>query len=515
MADRIRRLLMVDDRPDNLFVLRQVLSAYLTDCEVLTATSAEQGLQLAGEQPCDGALIDMQMPGLDGIEMCRRLKQGEATSTVPVILITAHHAPAELRARGLEAGADDFIERPIDNIELVARIRTILRIKDAEDRLRAGKAELERQVTKQTAMLREYQKAVENSSDLISVIDRHFRYSMVNEAWLGVYGKTRNQVVGRKVVEIRGEECFERHLRALLERCMAGESVEFEYEFSQEGEKARQLSARLTPIAGEDGVIEGVVSTIHDMTREREAEKMKDEFISVAAHELSTPLAVIQGYAELLRDELADAPYSRKDRQEFLSLILEKCDRLQALTDDLLDLRRVDSGWLLGLNKSRWSLKDELDSHIRLLQRTTGTHRFELNYSEACDEVLADRGKFGQVLENLLGNAIKYSPEGGLISLTAACEDDELRVSVADQGIGMTDEEARRAFEKFYRANTLNTAAGGLGLGLSIARGIIEAHKGKIWMESEVGKGTAVHFTLPLKQEAESLLGEEGRVLQP
>ena len=497
MPDAENTLLLVDDRPDNLFVLRMVLAEYLPDCRLITANSAEEGLTLAGRQRFDGALIDMQMSRMDGIEMCRRLKQEAGTAIIPVILMTAHHAPADLRARGLEAGADDFIERPIDNVELVARIRTMLRIKHAEDRLRAGNSELERQVAKQTAMFREYWKAVENSRDPFAIIDRGHRYSLVNDAWLKLYAIERTEVLGRPVAEVHGDEYFDAQIRLSLDSCLTGESVQYEQSFSRNGERPQQLQARLMPIAGEGGGIDGVVITLRDVTREREIERMKDEFISIAAHELNTPLAVIQGYAELLRDEPWTAPYKRTQRQEFLSLILEKCARLQKIVDDLLDLSRVDSGWMLVLHKSRWRVRDELDRQVWQFQRETLKHRFEVACDLSCGEVSADRGKIGQVIENLLGNAVKYSPRGGLIRVQAEVEGNVLRVTVADQGIGMTPEQAGRAFEKFYRADTLDTAIGGLGLGLAISRSIIEAHGGWIWLESEVGKGTRAHFTLP------------------
>jgi signal transduction histidine kinase len=225
---------------------------------------------------------------------------------------------------------------------------------------------------------------------------------------------------------------------------------------------------------------------------------MKDEFIAVAAHELNTPLAVIHGYAELLRDEAEEAPYQRQQRQEFLDLILQKSECLQKIVDDLLDLSRVGSERNLMLHKSCWSIRDELVGQVQQSLHESAKHRFEVCCDDSCGEVLADRSKIGQVLENLLGNAVKYSPEGGLIRLQGEVDGCVLRVTVADQGIGMTAEQAGRAFEKFYRADTQNTAVGGLGLGLAISRSIIEAHGGRIWLESEVSKGTCVQFTLPL-----------------
>ena len=153
--DHSPRLLVVDDRLDNLIVLKGVIETHLPQCQVVTATSATAGLALAASQEMDGALIDLQMPVMDGIEMCRLLKEVPATAHFPIMLLTSHTADASTKARGLEAGADDFINRPIDNLELVGRIGVMLRIKRAEDELRAVNASLESLVELRTEKLRD------------------------------------------------------------------------------------------------------------------------------------------------------------------------------------------------------------------------------------------------------------------------------------------------------------------------------------------------------------------------
>jgi signal transduction histidine kinase len=157
-AERRPRLLVVDDSADNRFVLMQVLAEHLPECEVEAASGAAEGITLAQKTPFDAALIDLQMPNLDGIEMCRRLKRNRTTTHVPVALITSRSVDARTKAEGLEAGADDFIKRPIDNVELVARIRVMLRVKQAEDEYRRINAHLEDLVRIRTTKLEEYAK---------------------------------------------------------------------------------------------------------------------------------------------------------------------------------------------------------------------------------------------------------------------------------------------------------------------------------------------------------------------
>jgi len=200
-------LLLVDDRQDNVFVMEQLVNEYIADCEVLTAQSAEKGLSIAAETHPDVILVNVQMPGMDGIEMCRRLKAGKATSHVPVLLLTAHETTAERKAKGLEVGADDFLSKPIDNVELIARIKVLLRIKKAEDLLRKEKDLLEDLVQERTKGLRESEKERRLQSEiaanmyegvyLIRVGDGVILYT--NPRFEEMFGYDPDEMVGKHV----------------------------------------------------------------------------------------------------------------------------------------------------------------------------------------------------------------------------------------------------------------------------------------------------------------------------
>lgn len=146
-------LLAIDDNPDNLFLLKRLITEYFADCVVHTAQSARDGIEIACSKDVQVALVDVQMPEMNGIEVCRMLKSDQATANISVILLTAHRSTTELKVSGLEAGADDFISKPIDNTELISRIKVQLRIRKAENELRAAKDELERKVEQRTAIL--------------------------------------------------------------------------------------------------------------------------------------------------------------------------------------------------------------------------------------------------------------------------------------------------------------------------------------------------------------------------
>jgi PAS domain S-box-containing protein len=259
-------------------------------------------------------------------------------------------------------------------------------------------------------------------------------------------------------------------------------------------EKGRSIQVKSSVVLGKSGDREGVITLLRDVSRERELDQMKNEFISTAAHELRTPLTSVKGYSELL---LNDKGFSEQERKEFLGIINEKSDVLARIVGDLLNLSRVESGRVISLRKAPQDLGPALGKQISRYRDEWQTHRFELDLPDNLPLLLLDLDKFTQVMENLLSNAVKYSPDESLIRTVCEISATQLRISVKDQGYGMTAEQRERVFDKFYRVNASNTAKEGLGLGMSIAKNIVEAHGGRIWVESELNRGTTVHFTIP------------------
>jgi len=254
------------------------------------------------------------------------------------------------------------------------------------------------------------------------------------------------------------------------------------------------MRARTSVIHDRDGKESGIVTIIHDVTHEREVDRMKTEFISTAAHELRTPLTSIQGFSELLlmRDD-----FTEKERKKYLEYINKQSAGLAVIINDILDVSRIESGKSINLDKKVCRLGDDIKQIVSYFESTAQHHTIELELPEKALELLCDKDKMSQVFSNLLSNAIKFSPEGGAIKVKAEVIGDQYHFSIQDEGTGITPEEVEKIFDKFYRIDASDTAIGGTGLGTTIVKQIVEAHGGEVWVESELGKGTTVRFTIP------------------
>lgn len=256
------------------------------------------------------------------------------------------------------------------------------------------------------------------------------------------------------------------------------------------------VEVRTNPVVDRMGRYLGCVSTLHDVTAEREIAVMKNEFVSMVSHELRTPLTSIKGYVDLIVD--GEAGEINEIQREFLQIVQENSDRLVSLINDLLDISRIESG--------RVHLKIEPLEIGDIVQGVMDTFRtyadqssvtLESHVARNLPRVAADRDRVGQVLMNLVSNAIKYSPGGGSVNVAVKRRGDKVNIEVTDTGIGISDEDQRQLFTKFFRVDSsLTREIGGTGLGLSICKSVVELHGGEIWVKSREGEGSTFAFSL-------------------
>ena len=262
--------------------------------------------------------------------------------------------------------------------------------------------------------------------------------------------------------------------------------------------RERILELYLAPFSdGEDG---GVMAVLHDVTAQRKNDEMRKEFVANVSHELRTPLTNVRSYAETLRDN-DDVP--REMENNFLDIIISEVDRMTHIVQDLLTLSRLDSG-RAELKMARFSLREALDSVCRAVEleaRRRG-HTLVRSYGETLPMVTGDRSRLEQVMMNVVGNAIKYTPDGGTITVDAGIQGGNVWLEVSDTGIGIPAKDKERIFDRFYRVDKARSReSGGTGLGLSIAREIVLRHKGAIRLAPHDGPGTTVRIELPIRQE--------------
>jgi PAS domain S-box-containing protein len=296
-------------------------------------------------------------------------------------------------------------------------------------------------------------------------------------------------------------------IRDLFAETLSGERQLFHFEkrfLRKDGSTAwgRASAALVRDVNQKPLYFVGSVQDITEIIKAGEAlrasDRMKSEFITTAAHEFRTPLTSIQGFSQVL---LTQEDISAEERKEFLTYISERSNALANIVAELLDIARIESGQGLSLNRAPCPVNEVFNQVKPFLKTKATKHRLEVALTEEGTLLNIDKGKIDQVLENLLSNALKYSPEGSLVQIRGALVQKDYRFSVADRGIGMTPEQVAKVFDKFYRGDASHTAVEGVGLGMSVVKHIIEAHGGKIWVESEPGMGTTVSFTVPLDRQ--------------
>jgi two-component system phosphate regulon sensor histidine kinase PhoR len=241
----------------------------------------------------------------------------------------------------------------------------------------------------------------------------------------------------------------------------------------------------------------GAVVVLHDVTELRRLERVRQDFVANVSHEFKTPLTAIQGFAETLLAGALDDP---KNNRRFLEIIREHAARLARVTDDLLKLARIEAG-KLELEFFPVGLHELIESctETTLLKASRKKISFEVEAPDVLQPIRGDASLLHDVLQNLLDNAIQYTPAGGRIKLEASVGANDATVTIADSGIGIPLADQERIFERFYRVDAARSReAGGTGLGLSIAKHIVEAHGGRLWVESAVGRGSKFSFSIPL-----------------
>jgi len=320
---------------------------------------------------------------------------------------------------------------------------------------------------------------------------------LMNSAAKRIFGVPQDDGTGQSLASVVGNDKVQSLVSASLE-----DEEEKAEEVSLFTPTERIFQVQTALLRGENTAVAGVVATFNDITELRNVERMKTEFVASVSHELRTPLTSIKGFIRTLLDD-SDGYYDRETQAEFYQIIDQECDRLVRLINDLLNVSRIEAGRALDLNLKLVDLGGLIAKVAANQESYTTRHQIEIRVPPGLPSVIADEDKIDQVLTNLINNAIKYSPDGGVVMTSARNTGAEVEISVQDHGIGIPREHLDKIFGRFHRVEGGDTRrAGGTGIGLYLVKHLVEAHYGRIWVQSEVGKGSTFTFTIPLTRTA-------------
>jgi len=334
--------------------------------------------------------------------------------------------------------------------------------------------------------------------DAVIVTDEYDRLLMANEAAGHLFSFDFKESHRKPLDELIGTDCGEFSEFLSHSRKSKGQATRREIEF-QEQDELKTYDCIVSCVYDRNQKVTGVVAVMHDITREKQIQQMKTDFVSHVSHELKTPLASITAYSEMLADGEANDECTRR---EFYSVIQNQAQRLSRLIEDILNTSRIESG-LVKVQKEPMSLTLLIEEQMQMIKGFAEEKNVEVTGQKPIvfDQVHVDKDMMSQVIVNLLSNAVKYTPAGGAVRVETTVDESAslARVTVRDTGVGIPADEIDHVFDKFYRVGANKKQAKGTGLGLNLVKQIVEkVHDGKVFVTSQVGVGSTFGFELPL-----------------
>jgi PAS domain S-box-containing protein len=498
-----RRVLVADDNADMRDYLRRMLSERY---EVEAVPDGEAALESARRRRPDLLIADVMMPRIDGLTLARRRGEDPVLRDLPLILLSAR-AGQEARIEGLAAGADDYLEKPFAARELLARV--------------AARLEISRRRGEADASVRESEEhlraVVETSPECVKLVAADGTLLQMNPSGLAMLNAERAEmVVGKNVYDLIAPEHREA-FRLFNQRICGGEKGTLEFDMVSLKGIRRQMETHGAPLKMPDGTTVHLALT-RDISARRQAEEAlrqsenrKDEFIATLSHELRNPLAPLRNALGLLRLARSD-----EDMAPVHAMMERQLNHLVRLVDDLLEMSRINRG-MFELRRQRVDLGTVIRNAVEGSQPIIheGGHRLEMQLPEEPVWLEGDPVRLAQIFSNLLNNAARFTETGGRICIAAEGRQGCALVRVRDSGQGFSPEDAERLFEMFTKGD----GSAGLGIGLALARRLVEMHGGTIEARSEGGgRGAEFIVRLPLASagaEAAPSGGQPGSVAGP
>jgi PAS domain S-box-containing protein len=362
---------------------------------------------------------------------------------------------------------------------------------------------MERTIIERTKQIRDSEafltSIIQTVREGLLVLDPEFRVISANKQFLRTFKVTSGQTEGKILYELGNGQWNIQRLKELLINILPSSNpvvdFEVEHDFPHIGKKLMLLNAYRIELEGQ--YKDQILLAIEDITARREIERRKDDFLSIASHELKTPLTTIKGFVQVL-ERTKPAEASEKYTQT-LAKVSIYVDRLNKLISDLLDVSRIQSG-NIELHKEKFDFDKMVKETVENLSLMVSSHQIIVEGTSAT-QVIGDESHIVQVLNNLISNAIKYAPNANKISVYISKVSEYAKVSVTDYGMGISEQDQKSIFERFFRAGDIQKRFPGMGIGLYICDQLIKSHGGTIWVESEKGKGSTFSFTVPIDRK--------------
>ena len=509
-------ILIVDDDPSNLSILEEIMEDL--NLQFIKALSGHEALKHAQQHEFALALIDVQMPEMDGFETVKRMRSFPKTEQLPVIFVTAVYSEEYFELEGIGIGAVDFITKPFNHNILRSKVKLFVDLY-LQNKTLAQEIKEKNEIQKMLQFSEESFRAVlESTNNSIAVWDRDYKIVYANQAAIDLVNSTRDKVLGRPIPEVL------RHLPEFMKNWIKRSDQVFESGEALKNTDVTEINSRrivsdtlLAPVFDKDGDLFAVSMFFRDITdREKAQEELriakeaaetanqaKSEFLANMSHDIRTPMTSILGMADLL----SETPLN-EEQQRYLQIFKSAGTSLLNLINDIIDLSKIERDHIQ-IENIDFDLLEIVETTIEMFSVKAHEKGLELAYRiqpEIPGVLIGDPARLRQILVNLIGNAVKFTHRGEIaLHIERAKTDREtsldnlvdLQFSVRDTGIGIDKNSLDHVFETFQQADSSTTREyGGTGLGLTISKRLVELQNGKIWVTSEIGVGTTFFFTL-------------------
>ena len=498
-------ILAIDDTPENLQLLSQLLTE--RHYKVRSVTKGKTALRAAQAAPPDLILLDVNMPHMNGYEVCEQLKSIEQTREIPVIFISALGETLD-KVQAFQVGGVDYVTKPFQVEEVLARIETHLQLRSLQRQLQQQNAQLQQEIRDRQLAEEKFTKAFRASPSPIAITTTHQgRFLEVNPSFVQLTGYSREELLGHCAADLNLGLSQRTYDVAIAELMRTGILHNRELELRTKAGSLKTVLVSVELIELEDQPC--ALTIANDIT---ERKRLENEFISLVSHELRTPINSLIGALDLLATGQLGA-LTEKGRQ-IIDVAINNSERLIRLVNDILDLERMQSG-MLTLHKRICNVDDLMNQAQAAMLPLADQAQVQLVVEPMDLTIAVDYDRIQQLLTNLLSNAIKFSPSESTIWLrsniintasplvaydplpnASSC----LHLTVQDQGRGIPTDKLHLIFERFQQIDTSDARTkGGTGLGLTICHQIVDQHGGRIWAESTLGQGSTFHVLLPLQ----------------